>query len=51
LVLRTGRLKESYTFKKFIFYVSSLADKFDKNVVGRLFTYLDDSTVAAYGLE
>lgn len=36
-------LKESYAFNKYVFYVSSRVDKFDKNVVSGLFTYLDDS--------
>ena len=36
-------LKGSHAFKKYVFYVSSRVDKFDKNVIGGLFTYLDDS--------
>ena len=36
-------LKESHAFNRFVFYVSSRVDKFDKNVIGGLFTYLDDS--------
>jgi len=36
-------LKESFAFNKYVFYVSSRVDKFDKNVVSGLFTYLDDS--------
>lgn len=36
-------LKESYAFNKYVFYVSSRVDKFDKNIVCGLFSYLDDS--------
>jgi hypothetical protein len=36
-------LNESISYNKYVFYVSSRVDKFDKNVVGGLFTYLDDS--------
>ncbi len=35
-------LKESYAYNKYKFFVSSRVDKLDKNVVGGLFTYLDD---------
>jgi hypothetical protein len=35
-------LKESYGFNKYVFYVSSRVDQLDKNVVGGLFTYLND---------
>ncbi|MBN2861611.1 MAG: glycoside hydrolase family 16 protein [Bacteroidales bacterium] len=36
-------LKESFAHNRYIFFVSSRVDKLDKNVVGGLFTYLDDS--------
>jgi hypothetical protein len=36
-------LKESYSYNKYIFTVASRVDKLDRNVVGGLFTYLDDS--------
>jgi hypothetical protein len=36
-------LKESYGFGKYVFHVSSRVDKLDRNVVGGLFAYLDDS--------
>jgi hypothetical protein len=36
-------LKESFAYNKYVFHISSRVDQFDKNVVGGLFTYLDDS--------
>jgi hypothetical protein len=35
-------LNESYGFGKYVFQLSSKVNRFDKNVVGGLFTYLDD---------
>ncbi len=37
------RLKESFGFGKYVFHVSSRVDKLDRNVVGGLFAYLNDS--------
>lgn len=37
------RLKKSFGFGKYIFQVSSRVDKLDRNVVGGLFAYLNDS--------
>jgi len=36
-------LKESHSYNKYVFTVASRVDKLDRNVVGGLFTYLDDS--------
>jgi len=36
-------LKESFGFKRYVFSTSSRVDKLDKNVVGGLFAYVDDS--------
>ncbi len=36
-------LKESHSYNKYIFTVASRVDKLNRNVVGGLFTYLDDS--------
>jgi hypothetical protein len=36
-------LKESYSYNKYIFTVASRVDRLDRNVVGGLFTYLDDT--------
>lgn len=37
------RLKGSFGFGRYIFHLSSRVDKLDRNVVGGLFTYLNDS--------
>jgi hypothetical protein len=36
-------LKESYSYNRYVFTVASRIDRLDRNVVGGLFTYLDDS--------
>lgn len=36
-------LKESHSYNKYIFTVASRVDRLDRNVVGGLFTYLDDA--------
>ncbi|HOU03023.1 MAG TPA: glycoside hydrolase family 16 protein [Bacteroidales bacterium] len=36
-------LKESHSYNKYVFTLGSRVDKLDRNVVGGLFTYLDDS--------
>jgi hypothetical protein len=36
-------LQQSFAYNKYIFFVSSRVDKLDKNVVGGLFTYQDDT--------
>ncbi|HUW92415.1 MAG TPA: hypothetical protein VMV74_04565 [Bacteroidales bacterium] len=49
-------MKESFAYNKYVFHVSSRVDKLDRNVVGGLFTYLDDSNeidieFAKWGIE
>ena len=36
-------MKKSYGYNKYLFQVATRVDRLDKNVVGGLFTYLDDS--------
>ncbi|TFH49386.1 MAG: hypothetical protein E4G92_01960 [Bacteroidia bacterium] len=52
----TVTMKESFAYNKYIFQISSRVDRFDKNVVGGLFIYLDDSNeidieFARWGIE
>ncbi|HCR89589.1 MAG TPA: hypothetical protein DIW50_03820 [Prolixibacteraceae bacterium] len=35
-------MKKSYGYNKYVFYVASRVDQLDKNVVGGLFTYMND---------